>query len=297
MDHEKELMDAILGLDDDPILPDGWKEGDDLFAEPDQVDALQADESETDIGVGGENEGGESEADARTKDDDTSGESQSDDEASESAPPDGEEPIQERKSRVLKLKVNHNEEDLDIDAMSDEDLTALLQKGRAFDALKESENKKRYRTVYQEQLDAGLTEAAAKMVAQHEAGGKSYSLEDSEDTAPDSGSGPTGDAPGKAPVRDLKGEVEQLKALFPDVKEIPDEVAQAAGKGISVLTAYLAYREKQATKTAAALKKENQVLRQNAASAAKAPVRGVSGGGAVQKKEDPALKGFDMERW
>jgi len=45
-----------------------------------------------------------------------------------------------------------------------------------------------------------------------------------------------------------------------------------------------------------ALRKENRVLRQNARSAAQAPVRGVSRGGSVScGPEDPFLKGFNAE--
>ena len=296
MDNEKELMDAFLDGDDEPLLPDGWKEGDDIFADSENAEGvLGVDEPEDLSALTGENEEESSDGPDLT----TAGEEETDQSADadlKEVSPDGEKKPEEKKSRILRLKVNHTEEDLDIDAMSDEDLTALLQKGRAFDALKDTENKKRFRAVYQEQIDAGMTEAAAKLVAQNEVGGKTYPLEDpadpsSADPAPAPATTPA------EPIRDFKAEVEQLKALFPEVKEIPDEVARAAAKGVPLLSAYLALRDKQSAQTAAALKKENQILRQNAASAAKAPVRGVSGGGAAQKPVDPALKGFDMEQW
>ena len=44
--------------------------------------------------------------------------------------------------------------------------------------------------------------------------------------------------------------MEQLKALYPDFKEVPDEVARAAAGGVPLLSAYLAYRDKQGEKTA-----------------------------------------------
>ena len=85
-----------------------------------------------------------------------------------------------------------------------------------------------------------------------------------------------------------------MKALYPDFSEVPDEVARAYADGANLLTAYVAYREKQTSKTAASLKKENQVLKQNAASAAKAPVKGVTGGGATDTKpKNDLLAGFD----
>ena len=46
------------------------------------------------------------------------------------------------------------------------------------------------------------------------------------------------------------------------------------------------------------LQRENQVLRQNAAAAMRAPVRGVGGGGDTkQEPDDPFLMGFNDEKW
>lgn len=293
-ENNTELMDAILSGEDDPILPDGWQEGDDLFAEvSDDVDSFVADGSREETELPTENEDGNSEEADPTTVETEEEESRSDETAEETDTPDGESEPQTR-SRKLKLKVNHREEELDVDAMSDEDLIALLQKGRAFDQRMEQENKQRYRQVYQEQIDAGMTEAAAKLVAQNEAGGKSYSLTD-EEPAVETPAVSTPEDP--SPVRDFRAEVEQLKALYPEFNVVPDEVARAAAKGIPLLTAYLAYRDKQSAQTAASLKKENQVLKQNAASAAKAPVKGVSGGGVAPKKVDNFLKGFDSDPW
>lgn len=290
----QEQMDAFIGGEVEPILPDGWQEGDDLFAEvSDDVDSFVADGSREEAELPTENEEGNSEESDPTTVEESAEESRSDETADETNAPDGESEPQTR-SRKLKLKVNHREEELDVDAMSDEDLIALLQKGRAFDQRMEQENKQKYRQVYQEQIDAGMTEAAAKLIAQNEAGGKSYSLTD-EEPAVETPAVSTPEDP--SPVRDFRAEVEQLKALYPEFNEVPDEVARAAAKGIPLLTAYLAYRDKQSVQTAASLKKENQVLKQNAASAAKAPVKGVSGGGVAPKKVDNFLKGFDSDPW
>lgn len=289
-----ELMDAFLSGEDDPILPDGWQEGDDLFAEVSgDADSFVTDGSPEKTELPTENEESNPEEPDPTTVEQPEGESQSDEAVEEPETPDGESQPQTQ-SRKLKLKVNHQEEEIDISAMSDEDLVALLQKGRAFDQRVEQENKQKFRKVYQEQLDAGMTEAAAKLIAQNEAGGKSYSLTDEEPVV-ETPAAPA--APEAAPVRDFRAEMEQLQALYPEFKEMPDEVARAAATGIPLLTAYLAYRDKQSTKTAVSLKKENQVLKQNAASAAKAPVKGVSGGGVEPKKVDNFLKGFDSDPW
>ena len=295
MEDTKELMDAVFD-EDEPILPDGWEEGSDLFAEvDDSVDAVLSDGAEEGHEALTENEDGTSASDDPTTVDEGKEDTQSGEDGDQPGDSDGSAEEQEKPSRKLKLKVNHQEEEVDVNAMSDEDLIALLQKGRAFDALRETENKQKFRRVYQEQIDAGMTEAAARMVAQNEAGGKTYSLTDEEE--------PSAETPAAAPkeagtVRDFRAEVEQLKALYPQRTEVPDEVAVAASKGVPLLSAYLAYRDKQSAKTAASLKKENRVLKQNAASAAKAPVRGVTGGGSVTvKKEDPFLSGFDADNW
>jgi hypothetical protein len=161
--------------------------------------------------------------------------------------------------------------------------------------MKDDQMKARYREVYQDQISAGMTEAIAKMVAANECNGKTYSLEDTVEDAP---AAAPAQQPAAAPVRDFALEVQKLKALYPEFKETPDEVALAVAQGTDLLTAYVAYREKQTSKAAASLKRENEVLKQNAASAAKAPVRGVTGGGATDTKpKSNLLVGFDEDYW
>ena len=298
MANEKELMDAVFG-EEEPLLPDGWQEGDTLFPEDEQdVSSFGADGSQDLESLTAENEDGNSESDDPTTVEQDDEESQSDDDGVEDTPDEDGTP-QTKTSRILKLKVNHNEEEIDVDSMSDEELAAVIQKGRAFDEWKERENKKRFREVYQEQLDAGMTEAAAKLIAQNEAGGKSYSLTDEpEPTSTPATVSTSSVAEPETPVRNLRAEVKQVKALYKEVDQIPDEVVRMANDaGVSLLDAYQAYRTAQAEKTAASKEKENRILKQNAASAAKAPVRGVSGGGVTHKKVDVFEKGFDSVDW
>ena len=294
MEKNTELMDAMFG-EEEPLLPDGWQEGDDLFAEVDQdADSFVTDGSPEITELETENEDGTA-ADADPTTVETDGEdTHSDEGGAEEETPDGEPQTETAPSRKLKLKVNHREEEIDIAAMSDEDLVSLLQKGRAFDAMKETENKQKFRRVYQEQIDAGMTEAAARLVAQNESGGKAYSLVDEEETPVVEPAAPVE----KPASVDFKNAWSQLKALDPNLKEVPSEVADAVGKGVDPQVAYLKYVMDRSAKTAASLKKENEVLKQNAASAAKAPVRGVTGGGSTApKKEDSFLKGFDSDEW
>lgn len=98
------------------------------------------------------------------------------------------------------------------------------------------------------------------------------------------------------PARDFASEVRELWSMRPDLKgtTIPSEVAAAAANGQNLSLAYFAYEVKQAKATAERLQQENNTYKQNAATAAKAPVKGVSGGGATNTQpEDPFLKGFD----
>jgi len=294
--EDKDVNTASFGGDVEPILPDGWKDGDDLFAESeDSLEKLLADGQEDDPLAELENEDATSAPETPTTGQE-GGDGVPDAGAKEpEETPDGGQKPEIRAPRKLRLKVNHEEQEVDVDAMSDEELTALLQKGKAFDAMKDAENKRTFRRVYQEQVDAGMTEAAARMIAKDAAEGNTYTLTDEEEKAQEA------TAPAPQPVadtapkgRDLRAEVEQLRALYPDVKEFPDEVADAVSKGIPVLTAYLAYREKQSAKTAASLQKENTILKQNAANSAKAPVRGVTGGdSSAPKKKSILEEGFD----
>lgn len=94
-------------------------------------------------------------------------------------------------------------------------------------------------------------------------------------------------------TRDLGAEVRQLQRLYPDFKEMPDEVAHLAAQGESLLTAYAVWQGQQAQKAAQELREENHVLKQNASAAARAPVKGVSGGTAKQRLSD-FERGMDL---
>ena len=289
--NEDELKTTGTEAEDESFLPDGWKEGDDFFADPstwsgnvkapDEAPETPDEAEPTDPAPESE------EAPTTGEPEETDGQS-AEPETEEPASGQTEEPV--KSPRILKLKVNHGDQEVDVNSMSDEELIEAFQKAKAFDANRERQNQAKYRQVYQEQIDAGMTDAVARVVAANECGGKSYSLTDEPEPAP------TVEA--KPVERDFTAEVQQLKALYPDFKETPDEVALAVANGTNLLTAYVAYREKQTQKAAASLKKENEVLKHNAASAAKAPVKGVTGGGATDTKpKNNLLVGFDSDSW
>lgn len=110
---------------------------------------------------------------------------------------------------------------------------------------------------------------------------------------------PAGETAAKAPTRDFAAEIAMLKAARPDLmgKQLPVEVVKACTEGEHpkhLMVAYAEYEAAQQKAEADRLRHENEVLRQNAAAAARAPVKGATGGGpADSKPEDDFLKGFD----
>lgn len=288
---QDELMTTGIGEEYEPMLPDGWQEGDDIFADADNwsgdADGQTAVEGATD-----QTETTEEAAEVPTTDAETeNGEAQNAEEAQPEALPT--EPTPAPNQRILKLRVNHTEHEVDVNQLSDEALVERLQKAAAFDAMREQQNKQKYRQIVQDQIYAGMTEDAAHMVATHKLG-KSYPMEDQ---APAPAAAPEASAPTPAaPARDLRAEVAQVQALYPDFKGVPAELVNEIVTGKPVLTAYVEYRERQNAQAAASLKKENAVLKQNAAAAARAPVKGVTGTGSPgTKATDPFLAGFNAD--
>lgn len=97
-------------------------------------------------------------------------------------------------------------------------------------------------------------------------------------------------------ARNLYNELGELFGSYPALRgqKIPQEVTDAAKGGKTLLNAYRDYLEQQRNEETARLRKENATLKQNAAAAAKAPVRSVTEGGATDtKSEDTFLKGFN----
>ena len=300
-----EEVKTTYGAEEDaPILPSGWKEGDDIFQSDswtggnDSVDgkdtAPDVDDDSTQVST--------EDGDLPTTENPEAENSPNAGDGTEVAAPDGAEADHTPTPKTYRLRVNHEEKDV---TLSDDEIIARLQKSYAWDAMQEQKSKAKYKEVYQEQIDAGLTPAAAKLVAQNECGGKSYEIgEDGEIVDDTQSAAKTSEAPASAETapadrtRDLAAQIDQVKAIFGDFTEMPEEVTRAVAHGADLLTAYSAYRVREGQKAAASLKKENEVLKQNAASAAKAPVRGVTGGGATkQKKESDFLKGFNSEEW
>lgn len=104
-------------------------------------------------------------------------------------------------------------------------------------------------------------------------------------------------APDQTQDRDYKQEVSDLFSAFPDARYemIPDEVTnEAISKNIPLVQAYASWKAKTATATASRVQRENKILKQNQAAAARAPVSRVTGGGQTDTKpQDDFLRGFE----
>ena len=113
-------------------------------------------------------------------------------------------------------------------------------------------------------------------------------------------------------MRDFKTQLEQLKAAYPDLEQLPDEVAQAAAQGRDMVQAYGHWlaQEKEGGKSVqqiqaenAVLKAENEslkreiaILKQNAGAQQRA-VGGVQGGGLDKPDKTGFLAGLESGGW
>ena len=268
---------TMLNFEEDVILPEGFEEGEDIFAE----EQNQPPTTETEPVQ--ENKGTNEDA--------------------------GSEPTTaDQNQQTLRIKFNHEEREIGL-----EEAATLAQKGLAYDKAKaraesaeqsisqmDQEAKRLgYDSVQsmlssarksfedhrvQELIDAGNTEAMARFLVKQE--GKAEAETKPQEEAKKADQGVTG------VFKD--GEVEEFVAMYPGVTKIPPEVIELHKSGVRLSVAYERYQTKQA-------QEELKVLRQNQAAAAKAPISsGVTEGGAGNQKpggKDPFLEGFDSDNW
>lgn len=105
---------------------------------------------------------------------------------------------------------------------------------------------------------------------------------------------PAQEVPSPAPAKptlspERRAELDEFIRAYPGVTKLPDEVLVANSQGVRLLVAYERYLNSQNNK-------ELAILRQNQASAAKAPVTGLTGKAANAQPDlddDPFMKGFN----
>jgi|GEM_PF-1903957 len=87
-----------------------------------------------------------------------------------------------------------------------------------------------------------------------------------------------------------KAELDEFVKLYPGIVKLPPEVLKANANGIRLSVAYEQFKSK-------AAQKELAIIKQNQASAAKAPITGTVGKAApaVEEPDDPFMKGFDSD--
>jgi hypothetical protein len=293
---------------EEAMLPDGWTEDDDIFS-PDtwsdgDADAQEPETEETDEADTPTTDDGES--DEQTETEDTPTTEDSDDDLSFTA------------------RIDHRDVDI---KLARKDLPTVYQKAQVTDRLQQRmrerdeedrqmdelarilDYKDRHemrntllenfrKTEVERLVSEGVNEEVATETVESRVARKRTAASAAEEIPAESNTEtpPTG--------RDFRTEVANLYALYPEIAEngeIPDTVKRdALISGRTLVESYADYVSKRSTAEAAALKKENKILKQNAASAVRAPVKGVRGGGTVSgdtraEFDKHLLAGFDEE--
>lgn len=294
---------AAIPEEEDVMMPDGYGTGDDFFADEwtgQDADAQPEPEQEA--------EPEKPKEDAPT--------TEQPEENYEAQEPEAETP--EDAPRRLRFKARVDREDMDVDIGEDE-VPALYQLAKAGERWKAKNDTMRQQVEHYEQMAKGMGYAtvdemiqktaegykAAKVQELMEQGTPQTIAEDYVDRmmqreaakAPD----PEPEEPTpEAHERNIQAEAQELIVARPDLKtrQLPMEVVEAWRNGENLLNAYNRYEARQKEAENQKLKKENNILKQNAAAAAKAPVKGVTGGAPTDTEpEDPFLKGFDSDPW
>jgi hypothetical protein len=320
MDTNNEATSTYLD-EDTPILPDGWADGDDLFTDSDSDDAAEVDTAAepgaTDTGVAenaadtdglpttesGEDAAQDAETDTETTDTTESGASQAEE-------------------TMLRFKALVDHEDIDVE-LKESELPTIYQKARVTDRVQQrlAEMTPTVETAArlarqmgydspQDMLNAaaqnyhdseiekltseGVHPEVARDIVERRMQDAAVPVQRAESSEPAAQAE-------TAAQRDYQAEVEELLQARPQLRgqALPDAVSRAAVEGDKrLLLAYLDYEAQQAQAENERLRKENEIYKQNAATAARSPVRGVSGGGATDlKPSDPFLDGFNAADW
>lgn len=293
---------AAIPEEEDVMMPDGYGTGDDFFADEwtgQDADAQPEPEQEA-------------EPEEPKEDAPTTEQPEEDHEAQE---PETETP--EDAPRRLRFKARVDREDMDVDIGEDE-VPTLYQLAKAGERWKAKNDSMSQQMEHYVQMAKGMGYATVdEMIAKTaesykntkvqelvEQGTPQTIAEDYVDRMMQREAAKTPNPePEPAPEhheRDIQAEAKELIVARPDLKmqQLPTEVVDAWRSGENLLNAYNRYEARQKEAENQKLKKENNILKQNAAAAAKAPVKGVSGGAPTDTEpEDPFLKGFDSDPW
>lgn len=306
---ENEQIEITPAENDDALLPVGWDGVGDIF-EPDSWSDPAA------VGLNG----AAAETSSTEPEPSTTPATEPENGTQAQNEPDGTPPAPEQSKLKFKTQYNHQEMDVELD---ESELPTIYQKSLALDRERERVNKSKpvvdmatklaaqmgfetpeamleaaannYR---QTEIDALVNDGVHKTVAEAVINARFAQASAPEQTSEEKPAEPEAEPTAEpAPERDFSEEVAELMNIRPELRgtQIPDEVQRAAVEaGVRLSTAYLNYEFKQLKAENERLKNANKVHEQNAASAARAPVTGTSGGGATDTSpEDPFLIGFN----
>ena len=293
---------AAIPEEEDVMMPDGYGTGDDFFADEwtgQDADAQPEPEQEA-------------EPEEPKEDAPTTEQPEEDHEAQE---PEAETP--EDAPRRLRFKARVDREDMDVDIGEDE-VPTLYQLAKAGERWKAKNDSMSQQMEHYVQMAKGMGYATVdEMIAKTAESYKNTKVQElveqgtpqtiAEDYVDRMMQREAAKTPNPEPEptpehheRDIQAEAKELIVARPDLKmqQLPTEVVDAWRSGENLLNAYNRYEARQKEAENQKLKKENNILKQNAAAAAKAPVKGVSGGAPTDTEpEDPFLKGFDSDPW
>lgn len=331
MSEENDIYQQDVPMEEEleAMMPDGYADGDDFF-NPEawtgetKTDSASADDAQPE-GEGTQTDTGTEEAPAIGQTEETVPADNGD--ANAPIPATDQPETTPSTKRRVRYQFDHEDREEEID---DADLPELLQKARSVDRYKQrldsaqSVQDKLANTARAMKydnaeafLDAILENARTSEMENLR--GKGVPDEIAEDyvqrkygAVP---SAPAGREEAPAPQqtqtgeRDYVSEAKELLTARPGLagKELPAEVYAAASQpGVTLLQAYTEYERKasvaeaeKARNEAEKLRKENRILKNNADSADRAPVSGVSKGGRAESKDadDPFIKGFNSDDW
>ena len=322
MDETRTNGTEVEAQDDFAIIPEGWDGVGDFFDEASWTDEPETSEESTPVA-----EDSVPEVDPTTVEEGTEN-------VEQEAPTTETEPVADT-SRKFKFtaKVDHNDLDVELD---EADLPDMYQKAQVVDRVQAQMGKmkgtvdratKLAKGMGFEDADAMLIAAAknhlqneidrlvndkehpvhpdvARDIMERRLGYTMEDLDSVQSAAVEAPPESTPPAQTQAPAqgRDFQSEVEELLAEYPELvgKELPAEVAQTAvTSGERLLDVYKKYERNSQAQQVQSLVRENKVLKQNAETAKRAPVTGVTGHGIEgNEPTDPFLVGFEEgARW
>ena len=296
--------------DFETLLPEGWSgaEGADIFDPSTWGDGGSADAQDADGADGEEITAEGTDDQTRTTEEDT--EPQTDSDADNGDPT----TVEDQPSGKLRFKasIDHSEQDVELDPS---ELPSIYQKARALDRYQNRVNEHEAELNAWDSVAKSLGYESRKDMMNGAVDNAVQSYIDEhpgvpEDMARDYISrkfnlSRTESAPAEAKDgtvdRDFKKEVADLFRAYPTAHErpVPNEVTNdALVNSKPLVQAYAEYMARTSSAKAKNAERENKILKQNQAAAAKAPVSKVTGGGKTDSKpDDDFLTGFNSDTW